>query len=146
MEQQHQQNDPNEETRRQQAMQQEDGFNYDTFMRYLHDQEYQPAPHLVEDNRIGFDSDGNYHVQKNGANMDSPYTPNFTYRIASEIQQFVVGQAEMSDHDISLTDRYEIASAYLLHLIDQNAFTDDMVAFDALRLWQVQYGKDMRNG
>lgn len=83
-------------------------------------------------------------MEHNNANMDSLYTPNFPYRIASEIQQFVVRQAEMSDHDISLTERHEIASAYTLHLIDQNAFTDDMVAFDALRLWQLQYGKDLR--
>ena len=78
--------------------------------------------------------------------MDTPYTPNLAWRVASEIEQFVVRQAELEDHDISLTERFEIASAYMLHLLDQNAFTDDMVAFDALRIWHVQHGKDLRNG
>lgn len=98
----------------------------------LDGQEYQPSPYIEPDTRTGFDEAGNYHFD---------IRPDIPYRIAQEIADFVIRQASMSDHDISLSERDEIASGYILHLIDQNAFTDDMVAFQALQIWRVQNGR-----
>lgn len=114
----------------------EDGYDYETLMKYLNDKEYQPSPQIVEDTQTGFDSNGDYHVQK--IHQEMPY------RVASEINQFVIRQVEMSDYDVGRIERDEIASAYLLHLIDQNAFTDDMMGFEALQIWRTQYGRDLR--
>lgn len=106
----------------------------------LDGQEYQPSPHIEPDNRTGFDQDGNYHVT-----VEAPRPQiNMSYRIASEINQFVIRQVEMCDYDVGRIERDEIAHAYLLHLIDQNAFTDDMMAFEALQIWRTQYGGDLR--
>lgn len=104
----------------------------DDYVKQLEAQEYQPAPHLEPDTRTGFDSEGNYHVD---------IRPNIPYRIAEEIQQFVLSQTVLSDYDLSVDERHEIAYAYALHLIDQNAFSDEMVAFDALQLWRIQHGR-----
>jgi len=99
----------------------------------LEEKEYQPSPHIEPDTRTGYDQDGNYHVD---------IRPNIPYRVAEEIQQFVLSQAVMFDYDISVDERHEIAHAYTLHLIDQNAFEDTMMAFDALQIWQTVHGRN----
>lgn len=79
----------------------------------------------------------------NPANMDAP-TPNFPYRLAQEINEFVIRQAQMDDHDISLTERDLLARQYMFHLIDQNAVEPAHIAFQALQIWRTQHGRDMR--
>ena len=60
------------------------GFNYATYIEYVGDltetpldgQEYQPAPCVIPDTRMGYDLDGNYHAVLNGAALD-PRIPEY---------------------------------------------------------------------
>lgn len=76
----------------------------------------------------------------NGANMDTPHTPHLPYRIASEINEHVIRQAEMNDYMLGRAERDDIATDYVYHLLDQNAVSPETVAFDALHLWRRIYG------
>lgn len=76
---------------------------------------------------------------RNGANMDAP-TPNLPYRLAREMQEFIVKQAETSDYVLGRAERYDLAHEYALHLIDQNAVEPSSIAFDGLIIWNKIFG------
>lgn len=111
---------------------------------YLEREYYYPSPNTEPDTRDSFDLDGNYHFNVNGASMGTPYTPNFPYRIAQEINEYVTREASLEDHHISREERHEHAERYLDFLRTQNAFADETIALNALRIWQLQHGRDLR--
>lgn len=144
MEQQHQNFDWNEEqTRREQAMQQEDGFNYDTFMRYLHDQEYRPAPHIEPDTRTGFDERGDYHAIPTDKTalrgLENAITP---YRWASYLQDAVIQLCMGNDYHTGLAERRDMAEQILNERLERAGSEQEKASlYQAMQIWYRSYGR-----
>ena len=110
----------------------------------LDGQDYRPAPIIIEDDREGFDYNGNYHM-RNGASMDTPNTPNLPYKLAVEIQQHVIREAEMNDYFIGQAERGDMATDYVTeHFIGQ--IEPPSLAYDALSIWFSIYGGMRHHG
>lgn len=108
----------------------------------LDGQIYKPAPQIVPDTRTGFDQDGDYHCVPDMAGNDDYYRQlNTPYRLALQIQEAIVQQAEMSDYYLGLADRVDIATDIALEWFNDTTFEPPDLALQALNHWFRIYGR-----
>lgn len=114
----------------------------------INDQEYQPAPYVVEDERQGYDQDGNWHTFRqyqngehdpNGAGLDPRV--DISGRLADEMQDYIRQYIATSDYFVGSEMREDLAEEYTRHLIDQNAVEETHIAWDGLIAWRKKYGQ-----
>ena len=81
----------------------------------------------------------------NGAEMDSRFSPETSYRLAIEIQAHIVREASMSDYMIGQAERGDMATDYVTeHLVGQ--VEPPSLAYDALTIWFNTYGGIRHHG
>lgn len=89
------------------------GLNWETFI------EYQRGDH-----------------DPNGANLDTPHTPNFPYRLAYQIQESIVHQVEQNDYYVGQAERDDMATDLCNEWYNRGEFEPPEIAFDALMYWR----------
>lgn len=110
----------------------------------LDGQEYQPSPQILPDTRTGYDQDGNYHAISNDAGMHTMHTPNFPYRLAAQIQESIVMQAEQNDYMVGRAERHDMAFDIAYDWFNNRTVEPPELALEALHYWQRIYGRGVQ--
>lgn len=102
--------------------------------------EYQPAPHIEPDFRVGFDADGNWHTNPNGAHMDTPHSPNFPYRKAVDMQDMILGRIATEEFYVGTAERRDMAGEIADDWFRREILEPPDLAYEALKMWMRIYG------
>ena len=102
--------------------------------------EYRPSPILVDDDREGFDADGNWHAFR--AHQRGEHEPNIPYRLAMEMQEGIQAQVAMYDYTVGLAERNDMAIDIANEWFNAGTFEPHDLAFEALNRWRQIYGRE----